>query len=94
MDIRTLYDIPGFEGIRGVTKRFECELTVFGGFVRRVCGYLRNNDSLPDPEEIAYFSSDIDMVHSGPASKTCADYGDQFLVCTFHMQCASLSSIH
>jgi hypothetical protein len=24
----------------------------------------------------------------------CADYGDRFLICAFHMQCAPLSSIY
>jgi pimeloyl-ACP methyl ester carboxylesterase len=70
MEIRALYDIPGFAGLRDVTTRFGCELTVFGGFVRRVCTYLRDNDTLPDPEELAYFSSDIDMIHSGKALDT------------------------
>src|SRR5580704_7287290 len=70
MEIRTLYDIPGFAGLRNVTTRFRCQLTVFGGFVRRICTYLRNNDTLPDPEELAQFSSDIDMVHSGKALDT------------------------
>jgi hypothetical protein len=70
MAIQTLYDIPGFDGLRDVTRRFGCDLTVHGGFVRRLATWLRDHDNLPDPEELSIFSSDIDMVHSGTTADT------------------------
>src|ERR1700677_2070100 len=69
--IQTVYDIPGFAGLRKVTQAFGIDLYIYGGFVRRLITSLRNFDtSLPYPEELAFFSSDIDVVHSGKSNQT------------------------
>ena len=70
MDVQTLYDIPGFGRLRDVTRRFGCDLTAHGGFVRRVATWLRDHDNLPEPEDLSTFSSDIDIVHFGKAADT------------------------
>jgi hypothetical protein len=70
MDIQTLYDVPGFDGLREVTRQFHCELVAHGGFVRRIATWLRDRDSLPEPEELSSFSSDIDLIHTGRPANT------------------------
>jgi pimeloyl-ACP methyl ester carboxylesterase len=71
VNIRNLYDVPGFAGLRKVTSAFGIELTVHGGFIRRLITMLRKSDSsIPHPEELAFFSSDVDVVHSGKSSQT------------------------
>ena len=60
---KTLYEVPGFDCLREVTKQFGIELTIHGGFVRRlVTAFRESGDELEHPEELAFFSSDIDVI--------------------------------
>ena len=68
---KTLFEIPGFAGLRDVTNTFGIELTVHGGFVRRLMTVFRKSETEQRyPEEVAFFSSDIDVIHSGTMTQT------------------------
>ncbi len=70
---KTLYEVPGFDGVREVTKQFAIDLTIHGGFVRRmVTAFRESRERLQHPEELAFFSSDIDVIHSGTTPQTPA----------------------
>src|ERR1700739_1317161 len=67
-----LYEIPGFDGLIQISKRFDVEFTAIGGFVRRVALHLRERESLVDLTTLVPFSSDIDLIHTGETSASPA----------------------
>jgi hypothetical protein len=70
---KTLYEIPGFADMRDVAESLRVELMIHGGFVRRLAAAFRQSEnSIPCPEDLAFFSSDIDVVHSGSVEQTAA----------------------
>ncbi len=66
----TLLDLPGFNGLGRVCRRFGVQFTAFGGVVRRyITHIIQENDDI-DLFTLAPFLSDLDLVHTGGSDLT------------------------
>ena len=62
-----LTDVPAFERLRLLEEKFGVEFILFGGAATRLAIALHDGRSeLPNLVELAPFSSDIDIAHTGP----------------------------
>jgi hypothetical protein len=70
--IRYLHDVAGLEPLQQIARNFEVVLAARGGVARRAYAHQLLRPDAPDPDlfDLTPFTSDIDLTHSGDASKT------------------------
>ena len=66
-----LDDLPPFAALRDIAKEFDVQLLLFGGAATRAAMYLSYKPGFDfDLFDLAPFTSDFDVVHSGDCEKT------------------------
>jgi hypothetical protein len=70
-DALSLDDFPPFAALTGIARQFKIEIGIFGGAASRAAMYRAYHPQQEiDLFDLAPFSSDIDLVHTGDASLT------------------------